>query len=76
MKEKFLYGYNDYEAIMNIQVDSNRKVMGVYRALGYSGIFGENVNVMLLAIIFVYFLSMLIFIGSKYVIKSTSKKFR
>ena len=76
MKEKFLYGYNDYEAIMNIQVDSNRKVMGVYRALGYTGIFGENVNVMLLAIIFVYFLSMLIFIGSKYVIKSTSKKFR
>ena len=67
MKEKFLYGYNDYEAIMNIQVDSNRKVMGVYRALGYSGIFGENANVMLLAIIFVYFLSMLIFIGSKYV---------
>lgn len=75
-KDKYAFGYNQFEYLMNLKISTDSESVGLYSVIGFSKIFGENVNVMFFAICVFYFLAILIGLLSSCQQKSPAKKMK
>ncbi len=75
-KDKYAFGYNQFEDLMNLKSANNYENLGLYSVIGFSGIFAENVNVMFFAICVFYFLAIFVGLLSSCTQKATAKKMK
>lgn len=75
-KDKYAFGYNQFEQLMDMKMITESNSVGLYSVIGFSNIFGENVNVMFFAICVFYFLAIVIGLISSCKQKATAKKMK
>ena len=74
--DRYAFGYNQFEYLMDLKSTTNYQNVGLYSVIGFSSIFGENVNVMFFAICVFYCLAIVLGFLSVCKQKATGKKLK
>jgi hypothetical protein len=59
-QDKYAFGYNLFHELMDFKTKGVSESVGLYEAIGFTSVFGENVNIMLFVICFFYLLALVI----------------